>query len=82
MNSNELRAERIRKEKDINYMASLINKSYDVYRKKENGDVKFSPDEIVSISLDLELNEDKLNDIFFDGMLPIGKNRLFNHSVV
>ena len=74
MNTAELKAERIRKGKTPQDMADVIEKSYDCYIKKEKGIVKCSPEEIVALAIDLELDFDKFNAIFFDGKLLFGKN--------
>lgn len=73
MNTRELRAERIRQNKTMEYMAKVIQKTSDAYAKKERGVVKFSPEEIASVSNDLALSPDKMNLIFFDSKLLFGK---------
>ena len=73
MNTNELRAERIRQNKSIGYMAKIIKRSNDAYAKKERGEVKFTADEIAAISNELLLSPAKMNLIFFDGSLLFGK---------
>lgn len=73
MNADELKAERYRQKKNIGYMSGVINKSYDTYAKKERGEVKFTPEEIVAITVDLSLTPAKFNLIFFDSKLPFGK---------
>ena len=75
MNTRELRAERIRQNKSVGYMAEVIGKTNDTYAKKERGIVKFSPDEMVVISNDLCLSPAKFNAIFFDSRLLFGKFR-------
>ena len=64
MNTSELRAERIRQNKTVEYMAKVIQKTSDAYAKKERGVVKFSPEEIAAVSNDLALSPDKMNLIF------------------
>ena len=73
MNTSELRAERIRQGKSVDYMAEVIGKTNDTYSKKERGYVKFSPEEMVAISNDLLLTPAMFNLIFFDSKLPFGK---------
>lgn len=73
MNTNELKAERIRQDKNVNYMAKVIGKSNDAYSKKERGEVKFDPDEMVAIQNDLRLSPALFNAIFFDSKLLFGK---------
>lgn len=73
MNTSELRAERVRQSKSVEYMAQVIGKSNDTYAKKERGLVKFAPEEIAAVSNDLSLSPEKLNLIFFDSNLLFGK---------
>lgn len=73
MNTSELKAERIRQNKSIEYMANVITKSHDTYAKKERGIVKFSPNEMVAVSNDLHLTPAKFNAIFFDSNLLFSK---------
>lgn len=72
MNTSELRAERVRQRKNVEYMAKVISKSNDTYAKKERGLVKFTPEEIAAVSNDLMLSPEKLNLIFFDSNLLFG----------
>ncbi len=74
MNSMELSFARQRKKRTQQQMAGVIKKSLDSYSKKERDKVSFSPDEIVAVTLDLELTFDQMNDIFFDGHLPFRKS--------
>lgn len=76
MNTSELRAERIRQKKSVEYMARLIRKSNDTYAKKERGVVKFTPDEIAVITNDMLLSPTKLNAIFFDSKLPFSNTQI------
>lgn len=75
MNTSELRAERVRQRKNVEYMAKVIGKSNDTYAKKERGLVKFTPEEITAVSNDLLLSPEKLNLIFFDSNLLFGEFR-------
>ena len=75
MNTSELRAERIRQNKSVEYMAGVIGKTNDTYAKKERGLVKFSPEEMVVISNDLCLTPAMFNAIFFDSQLLFSKFR-------
>lgn len=74
MNTNELKAERIRQNKSMEYMAELIGKTSDSYGKKERGEVKFSPEEMKNIAVDFRMPFPLFNAIFFDGNLPYGKS--------
>ena len=69
MNKAELKAERVRQGKDIQYMADLIGKAYSVYRNKEASISRFTADEIATIANDLQLTLPRVNEIFFDGKL-------------
>lgn len=80
MNTSELRAERIRQNKSVEYMAKVIQKTSDAYAKKERGVVKFSPDEIAAVSNDLALSPEKMNLIFFDSKL-LFCNRNCNYAI-
>lgn len=73
MNTNELRAERIRQGKSKHHMAACIGKSDDTYAKKERGVVKFDPEEMRAIQNDLKLSPEQFNIIFFDANLQFGK---------
>ena len=73
MNTNELRAERIRQGKNVKYMARVIGKGESNYAKKERGIVKFDPNEIVAIQNDRHLSPVLFNAIFFDSKLLFGK---------
>lgn len=55
-------------------MADLINKSYSTYQKKENGDIAFTQDEIVTIANDLQMNLLRTNCVFFSNKLPNGNS--------
>ena len=69
---DKLGLEYARKRKNLSRpdMAKAIGKSPDTYAKKENGEVKFTLDEIPIIARVLELTSDQVNAIFFDGNLP------------
>lgn len=71
MNSLELEYARKRKNKSKADMAAAIGKSEVSYAKKERGEVKFSDEEKVTVSKELELTTEQFNAIFFDGNLPM-----------
>ncbi|MDT3700765.1 MAG: helix-turn-helix transcriptional regulator [Thermincola sp.] len=73
MNCMELKFARQRKHRTQKDMADVIRKSLNSYSLKERGEVAFSPDEIVMVSLSLGLTAEQINDIFFDGNLPFRK---------
>ena len=74
MKSMELKIARMRKKFSQQDMADAISKSLVSYSKKERGEVKFSPDEIVILSDKLGLTMEQTNDIFFDNNLPFRKS--------
>lgn len=56
------------------YMAEQLGISVASYRKKESGVSSFSDREKIVVARVLNLNQEQVNDIFFDGMLPMAKN--------
>lgn len=70
MNSLELEYARKRKNKSKEDMAAAIGKSAVSYAKKERGEVKFSDEEKVIVTRELDLTSEQVNAIFFDGNLP------------
>lgn len=75
MNGLELMAERVRKGRSRRDIAEKLGLNYDAYLRKEKGFSRFSLPQVVIVSQELELSADKINLIFFDGQLPIGKKR-------
>lgn len=71
MNQLELEYARKRKGRTKEEMAALIGKSVVSYCKKERGVVCFSDREKIIITKELNLSAEQVNDIFFDGNLPI-----------
>ena len=67
----ELKIARIRKKKSAKDLAFAIGKSTASYNKKERGEVRFSSDEITTVTKELELTPEQVNAIFFDNNLPI-----------
>ena len=72
MDSATLKYVRESQGKDRKHMADIIGKEPDTYSKKERGEVKFSPEEICAITVDLNLSLYLFNVIFFDSNLPFG----------
>lgn len=70
MNSLELEYARKRKNKSKEDMAVAIGKSLVSYSKKERGEVKFTDEEKVIVTRELDLSNEQVNTIFFDGNLP------------
>ena len=54
------------------YMADQLGISLPSYRKKENGDIRFSDEEKVKLAKLLELSPKQLNDYLYDGMFRLG----------
>lgn len=71
MDAMELKIARIRKKKSAKDLAFAIGKSTASYNKKERGEVRFSSDEIATVTKELELTPEQVNAIFFDNNLPI-----------
>lgn len=72
MNAIELKVERIRKGFTQEHLAKLLGVSTVSYSKKERGEVRFLPEQITVVAEALELDQDKVDAIFFDGKLPKG----------
>ena len=65
MDAMELKIARIRKKKSAKDLAFAIGKSTASY------EVRFSSDEITTVTKELELTPEQVNAIFFDNNLPI-----------
>ena len=72
MKNLELRAERIRRGRNVPYMCQLLGISTSTYYAREAGTQKFKPDEIVKISNDFGFTPKETSLIFFDNKLPTG----------
>ena len=70
MDKLKLQYKRKKKGRTCKDMGKLIGRSDITYRKKEAGEIKFTPEEIVIVSQDIELTRDEISQIFFDGNLP------------
>ncbi len=53
-------------------LAKVIEKTVGAYSDKERGEVAFSLEEVVQISVALNLTYDEFNAIFFSSKLPFG----------
>jgi len=73
MDTKRLRELRAGRRISLDVLADVIGKSKVSYSKKERGEVKFLPDEIIALSKFYNLNMEETNHIFFDGNLPNGK---------
>ena len=71
MNSLELEYARKLRGKSKEDMAKAIGKSVGSYSKKEAGTVKFTDDEKVIVTRELDLTAEQVSSIFFDGNLPV-----------
>lgn len=72
MNARALKAERVFRGLTQGNLAKALNVSVVSYSKKERGEVRFRPEEIMVVADVLKLDQDKVNAIFFDGKLPKG----------
>ena len=70
MNAIELKVARTRKKFTQEHMASSLGISTVAYSTKERGESGFSPEQIKAVAKVLELDQDQVNTIFFDGQLP------------
>lgn len=70
MNAIELKVARTRKKFTQEHMANCLGISTVAYSKKERGETGFSPEQIKAVAKELELDQDQVNTIFFDGQLP------------
>lgn len=75
MNARSLKAERVFKGLTQGDLAKALKVSVVSYSKKERGEVRFRPEEIMVVADVLKLDQDKVNAIFFDGKLPKGNHK-------
>lgn len=75
MDAMELKIARIRKKKSAKDLAFAIGKSTASYNKKERGEVRFSSDEITTVTKELELTPEQVNAIFLTTTYRFGKLR-------
>lgn len=75
MDAMELKIARIRKKKSAKDLAFAIGKSTASYNKKERGEVRFSSDEIATVTKELELTPEQVNAIFLTITYRFGKFR-------
>ena len=73
MDSTRLRELRAGRRIPLEKLAEVIGKSIVSYSKKERGEVKFKPDEVIALSEFCGLSYDEMNAIFYDNNLPNGK---------
>lgn len=71
MNSNEIKAARIRAGYSTHDCALLLGITDDAYRKKERGLIGFSDSDRIKLASAWGLNACQVNDYFFDGKLPV-----------
>ena len=70
LNAIELKVARTRKGFTQEYVASSLGISTEKKKKKERGESGFSPEQIKAVAKVLEMDQDQVNTIFFDGQLP------------
>lgn len=73
MNTVELRVAMTRKQRSRKDMAGVIGRSVACFAQKEIGRSPFTDDEKVKVALDLGLDWQQFNTIFYDGALPYGE---------
>ena len=73
MDSTRLRELRAGRRIPLEKLAEVIGKSIVSYSKKERGEVKFKPDEVIALSEFYGLSYDEMNAILYDNNLPNGK---------
>ena len=73
MDSTRLRELRAGRRIPLEKLAEVIGKSIVSYSKKERGEVKFKPDEVIALSEFYGLSYDEMNANFYDNNLPNGK---------
>lgn len=71
INGNLLKSKRALYDLTQKNIAETIGTTEKTYNHKEQGKVDFKPNEIISISNKLKLTLEDINQIFFDGNLPI-----------
>lgn len=72
MDTTRLRELRAGRRVSLKTLGDVIDKSIVSYSKKERGEVKFQPDEVVALSDFYGLTYDEMNAIFYDNNLPNG----------
>ena len=72
MDTTRLRELRAGRRVSLEKLGEVIGKSIVSYGKKERGEVKFQPDEVIALSEFYELSYDEMNAIFYDNNLPNG----------
>jgi DNA-binding XRE family transcriptional regulator len=72
MNSKLLKSKRIFKGILQKNAAQKLGLTEKTYNHKENGKIQFKANEILTISILLDLTMEDVNEIFFDNTLPNG----------
>lgn len=73
MNAQKLKGLRVEKGKTQKDCGDLIEKSHDSYAKKERGEVEITLNESLLLAIELGMDFDQFNAIFYDGRLPFRK---------
>ncbi len=72
MDTTRLRELRAGRRVSLEKLGEVIGKSIVSYSKKERGEVKFQPDEVIALSEFYGLSYEEMNAIFYDNNLPNG----------
>lgn len=72
MDTKRLRELRAGRRVSLDKLGEVIGKSKVSYSKKERGEVKFLPNEVLALSEFYGLSYEEVNAIFYDGNLPNG----------
>ena len=62
------------------FLAEKLNTTRPTFSKKLRGDCPFYADDVKNISLALRLSLQEINDIFFDGQLPMTQSKSVNRK--
>ena len=73
MSPNKIKAKRVLKGFTQSQVAELLKMKSQTYMLKEKGKSTFTDSEKISLAIALELTLQDVNEIFFDGLLPNGK---------
>lgn len=72
---NDIKIDRIRLGYTQAYMAKALGIPQSTYSNKENDIAKFNDREKVQVASMLGWSPERMNEIFYDGVLPIGNER-------
>lgn len=66
MNTKELKAQMVRKEKTVDQLCASLGISRSAWFRKIGGESQFTQGEITGLRKELELNDEQTGDIFFN----------------